>query len=144
MTAVLEGGADLLVRAGWRNARWLDAEGELVGLLAEFSTHATDGLLDRPIWTRRKGGPALALRLVGVRKSEPAAAEARRKARRQAQKQRCQVSAATVAAADWGDPRGSSLRCSRGHLAHPRELPDRQCARLAFPHWAVPRWAAAA
>jgi hypothetical protein len=100
MAAVLEDGADILVRAGWRNARWREADGAPVDLLAEFRK-AAHGLIDRPIWVGRKGGPALALRLVAIRKSEPAAAAARRKARRQAQKERYQISEATLAAADW-------------------------------------------
>ncbi len=33
---VLAAGADILVRAGWKNARWLDADGEPVDLLAEL------------------------------------------------------------------------------------------------------------
>jgi len=100
MATVLDAGADILVRAGWRNARWLDADGTPVDLLDEFKA-AVHGLIDRPIWVGRKGGAALALRLVAVRKSEPAAAVARRKARRQAQKERHQISEATLAAADW-------------------------------------------
>ena len=82
-------------------ACWLDAEGERVDLLAEFDQHAADGLIDLPIWIRRRRGPALALRLAALRKSDQAAAAARRKARRQARKQRYQVSQATLAAADW-------------------------------------------
>ena len=34
IAVVLEQGADVLTRSGWRNARWLDAEGEPVDLLA--------------------------------------------------------------------------------------------------------------
>ena len=33
---VLDEGADVVIRAGWRNARWLDAEGKPVDLVAEF------------------------------------------------------------------------------------------------------------
>src|SRR5471030_2475012 len=36
IAAVLHGGGDVLVRAGWRNARWLDATGECVDLIDEF------------------------------------------------------------------------------------------------------------
>ena len=36
IAGVLDQGADLVVRAGWRNARWLDDEGQPVHLLAEF------------------------------------------------------------------------------------------------------------
>jgi hypothetical protein len=56
MATVVDAGADLVVRAGWRNARWLDAEGEPVDLLAEFGVAAASGLIDRPIWIGRKSG----------------------------------------------------------------------------------------
>src|SRR5215471_5590259 len=82
MAAVLDAGGDLLVRAGWRGARWLDADGESVDLLAEFRKGATRALIDRPIWVGRKSSSALKLRLVAIKKSAEAAEAARRKARR--------------------------------------------------------------
>jgi hypothetical protein len=101
MAAVLAAGADIVVRAGWKNARWLDADGEPVDLLAEFRKAAARGLIDRPIWIGRKRGPALALRLVAVKKPAPAAEAARRKAHRDAQRESYQVSRGTLAAAEW-------------------------------------------
>ncbi len=98
---VLEQDADVLIRAGWRNARWLDAEGKPVDLLAEFRKASDCGLIDRPIFIGRKSGKPLALRLVAVKKSGQAAEAARRVARRQARKQGHQVSKGTLAAADW-------------------------------------------
>jgi len=98
---VLEQEADVLIRAGWRNARWLDAEGEPVDLLAEFRKAADCGVIDRPIFIGRKNGEPLALRLVAVKKPPHAAEAARRAARRQAKKQGHQVSKGTLAAADW-------------------------------------------
>src|SRR5271165_4933550 len=53
---VLEQDADVLIRAGWRNARWLDAEGKPVDLLAEFGKASDCGLIDRPIFIGRKSG----------------------------------------------------------------------------------------
>ena len=53
---MLEQGADIVVRAGWRNARWLDANGEPVDLLAEFRKASDCGLIDRPIFIGRKSG----------------------------------------------------------------------------------------
>lgn len=90
----------MVVRSGWRNARWLEETGEPVDLLAECRK-ATDGLIDRPIRIGRKSGPALALRLVALRKSEAAAAESRRIARLQARKEGYQISQQALAAADW-------------------------------------------
>src|SRR5258708_32867199 len=46
IATVLDAGADILVRAGWKNARWLDANGKPVDLLAEFRKGAARGLID--------------------------------------------------------------------------------------------------
>jgi hypothetical protein len=101
MAAVLDAGADLLIRAGWKSARWLDANGHPLDLIAELRKAAPSGLLDRPIWIARKGGAPLAVRLVALKKSPEAAAAARRKARREAQREGYQISKRTLAAADW-------------------------------------------
>jgi hypothetical protein len=101
MAAVLDVGADLVVRAGWRNARWLNADGELVDLLDAFRKGAVSGLIDRPICIGRKSGAPLPMRLVAVKKPPLAAEAARRKARREAQKGGHQISKGTLAAADW-------------------------------------------
>jgi hypothetical protein len=101
MAAVMEQGADLLIRTGWKGAHWLDADGKPVDLIALFRDAAERRVIDRPIWVRRKCGPALALRLVAVKKPAEACAEARRKVRRQAQKEGYQVSKGTLEAADW-------------------------------------------
>ena len=101
MAAVLDAGADLVVRAGWKNARWLDASGNPVDLIGAFDKAAASGLIDRPIWIGRKSDAPLALRLVAVKKPPHAAEVSRRKARREAQKGRHQISKGTLAAADW-------------------------------------------
>lgn len=101
MAKLLEAGADFLIRAGWKSARWLDAKGRSVDLVAELRKAAGRGLIDRPIWIKLKRGAPLALRLVAVKKPTQAAAEARRKARRQAQRGGHQLSRQTLDAADW-------------------------------------------
>jgi len=102
IAAVLAAGGDVLVRCGWRNAAWLDAAGEPFDMTLALRENAERGLIDRPIWVRRRGAAApLALRLVAVRKSPQAAEAARRKARREAQKGGHQISQATLGAADW-------------------------------------------
>ena len=101
MAVVLEAGADFVIRAGWKSARWLDADGDALDLIAELRTAAADGLIDRPIWINRKHGAPLALRLVAVKKPAQAAAAARRKARRDAQREGYQLSKQTLDAADW-------------------------------------------
>jgi hypothetical protein len=100
IAAVIEAGGDVVVRAGWKGARWLDADGTPFDLIAALRGAAA-ALIDRPIWLERKHGPALGLRLVAVRKPAAAAAAARRKARRDAQREGHQVSKATLVAADW-------------------------------------------
>lgn len=101
MTAVLEAGADILVRAAWSNARWLDGEGKPVDLIAELRKAAMHGVIDRPIWIGRKSGAPLCLRLVAIKKPAQAAEAARRKARRDAQKDGRQPSKRSLIAADW-------------------------------------------
>jgi hypothetical protein len=101
MTTLLEGGADFVIRAGWKSAHWLDAESDPFDLIAELRAASPRGLVDRPIWIKRKGGAALALRLVAIKKPAQAAAAARRKARRDAQRERYKLSKQTLEAADW-------------------------------------------
>jgi hypothetical protein len=93
-------GADVLVRGKWKGARWRDKNGQPIDFLAMLRA-AKGGRIDRPIVVERKGGPNLALRLVAIRKPQKAAAEARRKARRDAQREGYQVSKGTLEAADW-------------------------------------------
>jgi hypothetical protein len=73
--------ADVVVVGGWR-----DGQGGVVDLVAELRKSSDRGLIDRTIWIECKGRKLLALRLVAVKKPEQAAAEARRKAHRSAQK----------------------------------------------------------
>jgi hypothetical protein len=101
IATVIEAGADVLIRAGWRNARWLDAKGCPLDLIAQLRAAKARGLLDRRIWIKRKGGAALAVRLVAVKKPADAAAEARRKAQRDAQDENRAISKETLEAADW-------------------------------------------
>ena len=120
----LEAGADIVVRAGWKNARWLDGNGKPVDLLAEFRKASDCGIIDRPIWIGRKSGKPLALRLVAVKKSGQAAEAARRTARRQAKKQGYQISKGTLAAAEWVTSRD---------FAFARNLFNRRCSRTLSP-----------
>jgi Transposase DDE domain len=101
MAVVLEGGADFVIRAGWKSARWLDAQGHPLDLIAELRAASPRGVIDRPIWVKRKRGAPLALRLVAIKKPAQAAAEARRKARRNAQREGHRLSKQTLEAADW-------------------------------------------
>jgi hypothetical protein len=101
IAAVLEAGADVVIRAGWKNARWLDVKGRPLDLMAQLRAAKARGQIDRPIWIKRKGGASLAMRLVAVKKPADAAAEARRKARRDAQRESRAISKKTLEATDW-------------------------------------------
>jgi hypothetical protein len=101
MGEILEAGADIVVRAGWRNARWLGADDEPVDLLTILCKGAERGLIDQPIHIARKSGAPLALRLVAVKKSPQAAEAARRKARREAAKGQYKILKGTILAAEW-------------------------------------------
>lgn len=98
---ILEAGADVVVRAGWRNARWLGPDDAPFELLVALRKGTKRGLIDQPIWLGRKSGAPLALRLVAVKKSAQAAEAARQKARREAVKGRHQISNGTLIAAEW-------------------------------------------
>jgi len=101
MGELLDAGADIVVRAGWKNARWLGPDGKPIDLLTLLRKGTTRGLIDQPIWIARKAGAPLALRLVAVKKLPQAAEAARRKARREAAKGRHQISKGTLVAAEW-------------------------------------------
>src|SRR5207302_11406115 len=62
IAAVIAAGGEVLVRAGWKSARWLDGDGNPFDLIAELRNNAQAGMIDRPIWVRRRQGPALRLR----------------------------------------------------------------------------------
>jgi hypothetical protein len=100
MAKVIDAGADVVIRAGWKSARWVDQAGNAIDIVDELRDATTD-LVDRPIWIKRKGGSLLAVRLVAVRKPQQAAEVARRKARREAQRGGHTVSKQTLDAADW-------------------------------------------
>lgn len=101
IAAVLDAGADILVRAGWKNAHWLEADGTPFDIIGEFCKQDATGLIDRPILVGRKNGKALSLRLIAVKKSLEAAEAARRKARQEARRGRHQISKGTLEAAGW-------------------------------------------
>ncbi len=100
--AVMAEGADVLVRASWRHARWLNKNGRPLDLLALLKAARAASHIDRPIWLgRSKGAAPLSMRLIALRKPSAAAAEARRKAKRAAQREGRQASAGTLAASEW-------------------------------------------
>jgi Transposase DDE domain len=98
---VLEQGADIVVRTGWKGARWLDESGKPFDILAALAAAGNAGVLDRPIWVARKKAAPLALRLVAFRKPPEAAEASRTKARAAAKREGYAISGGTLAAAEW-------------------------------------------
>jgi hypothetical protein len=98
---VIEAGADVVVRAAWSNARWLDEDGKPLDLIGEFRKARRRGLIDRPIRIARKNGEPIALRLIAVKLPPQAAEAARRRARKTAKRRGFTVRAETLEAADW-------------------------------------------
>jgi len=98
---ILEQGADIVVRTGWKAARWLDGDGKPFDILAALAAAGNAGVLDRPIWVARKKAPPLALRLVAFRKPPQAAEASRAKARKAAKKEGYAISGGTLATAAW-------------------------------------------
>ncbi|MER9727027.1 hypothetical protein NKJ33_32235, partial [Mesorhizobium sp. M0155] len=75
---VMAQGGDVVVRASWKNARWLDANGrafDLIGYLA----NCREEVCETPARLALKKGEPVNMRLIALRKSEAAAQEARRK-----------------------------------------------------------------
>ena len=100
---ILDAGADIVIRAGWRGARWLDQDGKPFDIIGALQSRGAKqrGFIDLPVWIGRKEGTALALRLVAQRKSPGATEAARVQARREAQRGRHQVTDETLVAAEW-------------------------------------------
>ena len=98
---VLKQGADIVVRAGWKGARWLEGNGKPFDILAALAEAAKAGVLDCPVWIARKKTAPLALRLVAFRKPADAAEKSRAKARRAAKREGYAISSGTLAAAEW-------------------------------------------
>ena len=96
---VLKRGADVILRAGWRNLRWLDASRKPIDL--HKALRKAGERLDQPIWVACKGGSPLALRLIAARKSRAATEAARRQVRRQGRKSGYTPSQKTLNAASW-------------------------------------------
>jgi hypothetical protein len=98
---ILEQGADVIVRTGWKAARWLDKDRKPFDILAVLAAAEGTGVVDRPIWVARKKAAPLALRLVAFRKPKEAAEGSRAKARAAAKREGYTISTGTLSAAEW-------------------------------------------
>jgi hypothetical protein len=97
---VMAQGGDVVVRASWRSARWLDADGRAFDIIAELH-NTTIGHIDRPIWLGRNQAAPLELRLIAVRLPKDKAMKAVAEARAEAKSKQRTIQAGTLAAAEW-------------------------------------------
>src|SRR5437868_1560685 len=87
---VMAQGGDVVVRAPWKNVRWLDADGEAFDLISHLKS-CRDEVIETPVRLGLKKGEPLKMRLIALRKSEAAAEEARRKINKEAKAKSKQV-----------------------------------------------------
>ncbi len=97
---VIEQGGDVLVRAAWTSARWLEKDGRACDII-RCLTKSTTGVIDRPIWLARKGAAPLRLRLVAVRMPKAQAVEAVAAVRAEARSKQRTIQPGTLIAAEW-------------------------------------------
>lgn len=98
---LLDGGADIVVRAGWNNARWLDRKGSRLDLIAVLKSERGRGSVDRPIWIQGSGNTPIALRLVAIRKPKQARDLSIEKLKRHARDKGRNLQCETLIAAEW-------------------------------------------
>lgn len=99
---VLAAGADVIVRAPWNGARWLDADGDRL-TVTSLLLKAKRGVdvIDRPIWMAGSGRTRIAVRLVALRKPPEAVAKSLEKVRQEAARRGRPAQPETVIAAEW-------------------------------------------
>jgi Transposase DDE domain len=98
---VLDAGADIVVRAGWNNARWLDRDGNRLDLIAFLKKARGAGLVDQPIWIKGSAKTPIALRLVAIRKPKQQRDIAIDKLERHARDKGRNLLPETLIAAEW-------------------------------------------
>jgi len=97
---VVQNGGAVLVRFGWQNLPLWSSATRRFDLLAHLRQLRPAALGDWPVWVR-DGEQLIAGRVCAVKRSRPAAEEARRRAERAAQKQSSQALAETLEAAGY-------------------------------------------
>lgn len=98
---VLKAGADIIVRAGWNNARWLDSDGTRLDLIRLLKNSCGKGFIDRPVWIKGSAKQPIALRLVAIRKPKQARALSIDKLKRHARDKGRNLLPETLIAAEW-------------------------------------------
>jgi len=97
---VLARGADVVVRSGWRQVRWRDADGKDLDVLALFKA-SRSGRIDRAVMIAQGRAAPLALRLVAIRKPKAAAEADKARVLRIAERKQHEIMPGTLIAAEW-------------------------------------------
>jgi len=98
---VLGAGADIIVRAGWNNARWMIADGHRVDLVALLKKARGKGLIDQAIFIKGSAKKPMELRLVAIRKPKQACDLTIEKITRRARDMGRKLMPETLVAAEW-------------------------------------------
>ena len=97
---VVAQGADVVVRASWRSARWLDEHDRSFDIIRELRENVT-GCIDMPILLARTKDAPLRLRLVAIRMPKDKAMQAVAEARATAKSKQHAIQPGTLVAAEW-------------------------------------------
>lgn len=98
---VLAQGADIVVRAAWKAAVWLDAQGRRLDLIALLKKERGKGVIDRPIWIKGSAKEPIALRLVAIRIPKRERDLSIEKLKHHARKKGRNIRPETLVAAEW-------------------------------------------
>jgi Transposase DDE domain len=93
-------GGDVIVRASWRGARWVDGCGCPIDIIRELQ-NGTSGHIDRPVWLARGKTEPLSMRLVAVRMPKDKAMKAVAEARASSKSKGNKLNPKTLVAAEW-------------------------------------------
>ena len=97
---VIAQGADVVVRASWRSARWLEEDGRAFDIIGELTGSAT-GRIDRSVWLDRDKAEPLPLRLIAVKMPKDKAVKAVAEARAEARSKQRVIQPGTLIGAEW-------------------------------------------
>jgi hypothetical protein len=98
---VLAQGADIVVRTAWNAARWVDAKGRPLNLIALLKKQRGKELIDQPIWIKGSAKKPIALRLVAIRKPKQERDLSIEKLKHHARKKGRNLKPETLVAAEW-------------------------------------------
>jgi Transposase DDE domain len=98
---VLDAGGDIVVRARWNGARWLDDDGERVELIRLLQKARGKGLIDQPIFIEGSADEPMKLRLVAIRKPKQERDLSIEKLKREARNKCRTLRPQTLIAAEW-------------------------------------------